>query len=260
MPRLALYSDIHLELDAKHGREPWQPPELDVDLVLLAGDIGAHTHGLAWAAQTFSRWRRPPHVAYVAGNHEYYDAGLGLLAELRKPAWKGVTFLERSTLEVPGVRALGCTLWSGFDLYGAEFRTESMNAAKMGIQDFERIRGRGGRLLEPQDVLRLHRTAVTWLDAELSKPWSGATVVMTHFAPHPACVPPRFKGSPWSPFFVSDLRSLMEEHRPAVWAFGHTHFNIDMIVEGGTRLVSNQRGYAKETPGIGFQEALVMEV
>jgi predicted phosphodiesterase len=46
--KLALYSDLHLEL----LREPWQPPALDVDVVILAGDIGKHTHGVEWAADT----------------------------------------------------------------------------------------------------------------------------------------------------------------------------------------------------------------
>ena len=39
--RCALYSDLHLEIKG------WVPPLLDVDVVILAGDIGSHTHGLA---------------------------------------------------------------------------------------------------------------------------------------------------------------------------------------------------------------------
>ena len=73
--KFALYSDLHLEV------KPWTPPELDVDVVILAGDIGIHTRGLAWAGKTFEQ-----PVIYVAGNHEYYEAQLGMLAELKKPA------------------------------------------------------------------------------------------------------------------------------------------------------------------------------
>lgn len=42
--RIALYSDLHLEIEA------WTPPETDVEVVILAGDIHSHTKGLSWAA------------------------------------------------------------------------------------------------------------------------------------------------------------------------------------------------------------------
>src|ERR1035437_7288105 len=108
--RFALYSDLHNECGV-----PWEPPEsaLQADVIVLAGDISQHTHGLEWAAR---RFRRQP-IVYVAGNHEYYEAQLGMLAELQRPYWEhmDVHFLERSTVEFANVRFLGCTLWSAFD-------------------------------------------------------------------------------------------------------------------------------------------------
>ena len=47
--KIALYSDLHLELGL------WGAPALDVDVVILAGDVASHTHGLAWAADAFHR-------------------------------------------------------------------------------------------------------------------------------------------------------------------------------------------------------------
>lgn len=70
--RFALYSDLHLEIKA------WEPPDLDVDLVILAGDIGSHTRGLTWAAGTF---RQP--VIYIAGNHEITTRALGCWPKCR---------------------------------------------------------------------------------------------------------------------------------------------------------------------------------
>ncbi|HLA34277.1 MAG TPA: hypothetical protein VJ001_05345 [Rhodocyclaceae bacterium] len=57
------YSDVHLETIRNDGGTlAWAPPELDVDVVLLAGDIGSHTHGLAWATlsgkQVERRWSK----------------------------------------------------------------------------------------------------------------------------------------------------------------------------------------------------------
>lgn len=249
--RFALYSDLHNECGL-----PWEPPEsaLEADVVVLAGDIGSHTHGLAWAGRTF-----PQPVVYVAGNHEYYDAQLGLLAEMQKPVWEhaGVHFLERRTIELAGVRFLGCTLWSGFDLFG-EIET-NMDVAKRGINDYWMILAAGGKRLRPMDTLRLYRKSWRWLDEELAKPFDGKTVVVTHFAPHPKCVAPEHEGSDLSPYFVSDLSALMERHRPDVWCYGHTHSNLSFVAEGGCRVVSNQRGYPTECSA-GFDPGLVIEL
>ncbi len=249
--KFALYSDLHLEV------KPWTPPELDVDVVILAGDIGIHTRGLAWAGKTFEQ-----PVIYVAGNHEYYEAQLGMLAELKKPAQERshVHFLERSTLEIDDVRFLGCTLWSGFDLYGADKTETCMAVAKRSINDYWMIHGRGGKRLEPIDTLKLHRTAVRWLDAELSKPFDGKTVVITHFAPHVDCVALQHQGSAVSPYFVTDLSRLMRKHQIAVWCHGHTHTNTDFVAENGCRVLSNQLGYPSEYGSNGFRCDLVVEI
>ena len=256
--RFALYSDLHLEL-MRGGL--WQPPSLDVDAVILAGDIGSHTHGLTWATETFAHWPGKPAVVYVAGNHEYYDASLRVLDELRQPQWQeaGVHFLENAILELPGVRILGCTLWSGFDLYGKDYAHVSMAQAQHSINDYWIVQDREGQRLTPRDTLRLHRESVQWLDHELSKPFNGKSIVVTHFAPHRRCVAPQYDGSDLSPYFVTNLAWLMEKHRIDVWAFGHTHTNVDFVAEGACRVVSNQMGYrGEDVPD--FLPELVIEI
>lgn len=248
--RFALYSDLHLEF------APWDPPALDVDLVVLAGDISSHTRGLTWAPSAFEQ-----PIVYVAGNHEYYDAHLGLLAELQSAQWEhaDVHFLERRTFELAGVRFLGSTLWSGFDLHGTDKADAYMAVARRNINDYWMIRATGGKHLDPRDTCKLHRSAVRWLDAELSKPFDGKTVVVTHFAPHRHCIAPEHQGSDVSPYFVSDLTWLIEKHRIDVWCFGHTHTNIDFVAENGCRVVSNQRGYPTEQ-STGFRQDLAIEI
>lgn len=263
--KIALYSDLHNECGL-----PWIPPDSveAADLVILAGDIGGHTHGLVWAADAFPLTP----VVYLSGNHEYYDDHLGLVDELRRMARIfGTHFLERDTLilEKHGVRILGCTLWSGFDLYGTcAPQAQAMAAARRSINDFWMITAHGGKRLEPRDAAQLHRKSVAWLDAELAKPFDGKTVVTTHFAPHRRCVAPQHQGDSLTPYFVSDLSSLMEKHRITVWCHGHTHTNTDFVAEGGCRVISNQRGYPSEirrTPGgaatdTGFRNDLLIEV
>lgn len=250
--RLALYSDLHLELS------PWEPSSLDVDVVILAGDIGSHTSGIQWAAKAFPRVSE---VLYVAGNHEYYDGDLGLLDKMQNPFWEqlGVRFLERHCLEIAGVRFLGCTLWSDFNLYGEDAANAHMSAARRSINDYRMIRARDRARLDPRDTRKLYQASVNYLDAELSKPFDGKTVVVTHFAPHPRCVAPQHQGSDVSPYFVSDLAWLMEKHQIDVWCYGHTHTNISFVAENACQVVSNQRGYPNELSD-GFNSELVIEV
>lgn len=256
--KIALYSDLHLAC----SQEFWQPPPLDVDIVILAGDISSSTHGVRWATDAFTHWPKAPAIFYIAGNHEYYDADVGLLAELRKPAWEhaGVRLLEKDTALLPDVRILGCTLWSGFDLYGAGQMEACMNVAKRAINDYSMIKTRGGKLLKPIDTLRLHRGSIQWLTTELAKPFDGKTILATHFAPHRRCVAPQHGGSVLAPYFVTDLSRLMSTYSIDVWCHGHTHTNVDFVAENGCRVISNQRGYPGEVTNCEFSPQLVIEV
>lgn len=253
--KLALYSDLHLEIAA------WQPPPLDVDLVILAGDIGSHTHGIEWAGQAFRQAPVSPDIVYVAGNHEYYDTHLGLLPELEKAGKKhGVHFLEKRAIELPGVRILGCTLWTAFDLYGVDAIEICMRICKNRINDFWSIDVRQGKRLDPNDVRRLHRAAAAWLGAELSKPFDGKTIVVTHFSPHPGTIAPQHQDGDVTSYFVTDLSGLMQKYLIDLWCFGHSHANANFIAENGCHVVSNQRGYPGEVAGNGFREDWMVEL
>lgn len=261
--KIALYSDLHLEmiLHAK-GTLAWEPPVLDVDVVILAGDIGSHTHGIEWAATAFRKCPTSPEIIYVVGDHEYYGAHIQeLTAELRRTAKRlGVHFLENDVIEIAGVRFLGTALWSDFKLYGSDERMiNSIQAARNYISDYSTILGPDRRFIEPRDTIQLHRDAREFLERELAKPFDGNTVVVTHFAPHLGCVEKQFEGGLLTPYFTVDMAPLMQEHQIAVWAFGHTHGNVDFVAEGGCRVISNQRGYPREqSPG--FRDNLVIEV
>ena len=253
--KLALFSDLHIELDQEDG---WQPPVLDADLIFLAGDIGIFPTSLEWASRTFRAWSG--RIVYVAGNHEYYGTHFNPMAGLHSEyIAEGITLLERNTLELPGVRILGCTLWSGFDLHGTDRIDVSMAIIRNSINDYRLIRNQGELRLDPRDTLALHTESVQWLDRELAKPFDGKTMVLTHFAPHRNCVPSQFEGSSLSPYFVTDLAWLTEKHHIDFWCYGHTHTNIEFVAGNGCRVVSNQRGYMHELCE-GFRPDRVIEL
>jgi predicted phosphodiesterase len=248
--RIALFSDLHLE-----GSD-WTPPPLDVDGVVLAGDIANNRLGLHWASRTFPDLP----VIYVSGNHEFYHTHIETFQKYPMPSLPNVHFLECATHVFDEVRFLGCTLWSSFELRGRENAQDYMLAAQESIADYSTITGAHGKRLTPAETRKLHRQSVTWLQRELAKPFDGKTVVVTHFAPHPICVAPEHFNSDVSPYFVNDLHRLIDRFPIALWCFGHTHTNVDYTTASGCRIISNQRGYSREEWKIGFRPEWVIEV
>ncbi len=252
--KLHVLSDLHLSMAGM------DVAQTDADLVILAGDIARPDKAAAWAHQI----GKP--VLYVAGNHEFYNGDLqGTQRELRRHfAGSTVHVLECETWFFGGVRFLGATLWSDFRVFeDEETRTRSMAGATGLIRDFQRIAvdAETRRLFTPQDSRALFDRAATWLEMELRQPFDGSTVVVTHHAPSPQSIHPRFAGSLLNGCFVSDLERLMGAERVQLWIHGHTHDSFDYTVRG-TRVLCNPRGYVMK--GIGenpaFDPALVVEV
>jgi predicted phosphodiesterase len=236
--RLHVLSDLHL------GFAAMAHPRTEADVVVLAGDIARPREAVAWA-RGFSR-----HVLYVPGNHEFYGGSLdGTLAELRAlAAGTRVHVLADDELVLDGVRFLGTTLWTDFGLFGAgERRAEVMAQASERLRDFSRIRRQGGReaLFTPEDSACLFARHAAWLRARLTAPHGGPTVVITHHAPSPRSIHPRFEGSLINACFVSRAEDLLGADKACLWIHGHTHDSFDYEL-AGTRVLCNPRGYVRD--------------
>jgi hypothetical protein len=120
--------------------------------------------------------------------------------------------------------------------------------------DYQKIRF-GSRAMAPEDAIALCTRQRAWLTAELASPFSGKTVVITHFAPHPRSIAPAFANHRANPAFVLDLEDAMG--RAVLWIHGHTHSFFDYRVRG-TRVVCNPRGYPGEHTG--FRPKLTVEI
>jgi hypothetical protein len=121
---------------------------------------------------------------------------------------------------------------------------EYLVAAMPGERDFRVIRRDDDEVFSADDSARLFDRNAAWLAAELARPFDGPTVVITHHAPSPRSVHPRFAGSPLNAAFVSDLEHLIDPAHVKLWIHGHTHDSFDYTVNG-VRVVCNPRGYAK---------------
>ena len=122
-------SDLHLEFGV------YDLSKTDADVIILAGDINVGSRALDWA-----RFQTDKPVIYVLGNHEYcHHAYSDLQDRIREEAaGTNVHFLENNSAIIYGVRFLGCTLCSDFNLL--ETQQESMKHAEALMNDYGQIR------------------------------------------------------------------------------------------------------------------------
>lgn len=252
--KLNILSDLHL------GFAAMTPPANNADVVILAGDIARPREAVEWA----SSLKKP--VLYVLGNHEFYGSSLdGTVAEMRRLcAGTAVQLLDDDEVHIGPVRFLGSTLWTDFQLFeAADQRAAAIEQAQRMLRDFSRIRRRedSDTLFTPANAAALFQRHAQWLDERLAAAHNGPTVVITHHAPSPRSIHPRFADSMLNACFVSQAEHLLGSHRAALWIHGHTHDSFDYQVNG-TRVVCNPRGYSKggviENPR--FDAELVVEL
>lgn len=249
--KLHILSDLHLEFG------PFDMPAVDADVLILAGDTNLGAAGISEYAGLARRKR----ILYVAGNHEYYRHTFPGLNELLSDVSLecGIAFMENRALEIEGVRFLGCTLWTDFEVLGAAQKEIAALLAAQGMSDYQLIlRSSHGGMLRPEDTIAAHHASVAFLRETMRQPFAGPTVVITHHAPSPKSIPKQFESDMLNCAFVSNLETLIEETQPDLWIHGHTHHCVDYKV-GKTRVLSNQRGYPREDTG-GFKADFVVEV
>jgi len=208
-------------------------PSSSADVLVLAGDIASH----ADAVDTFASWPVP--VIYVHGNHEAYGYQYSLVADaIRARASNTVVrYLERDACVIGDVRFLGCCLWTDYDLY--RDRERSMKMAGLCMRDHVTIRSEeGGRFL-PEHALDEHEKSLAWLHEQLSMPFDGRTVVVTHHGVAPLSIHPRYGDERVNAAFASDLRHMLD--LADLWIHGHVHDSFDYRV-GDARIIANPRG------------------
>ena len=161
----------------------------------------------------------------------------------------GVLVTLAAELAARGIETDGEALWTDYRIAGdGQQRSRAMDEARAFAYDFSRVtigEPPAHRILTPEDTTVLFEANTRWLDEALSRPFDGPTVVITHHAPSPQSIHPRFADSLLNGFFVSDAEWLLQGRRANLWIHGHLHDSFDYQVDG-TRVVCNPRGYAKD--------------
>ena len=247
--KIHILSDLHTEFGS------FEPPWVEADVVILAGDIGVGNGGLKWIQE------HVPHtpVIYIAGNHEYYGRTLQKqLQELREAtAGSHVHLLENDEVHLGDVVFLGCTLWTDFELFGDPDIVGYEVMQRMN--DFSKIRvAPKYRKLHYQDAVGFHHRSVHWLEDKFEEHRGKKLVVVTHHAPSRQSIIEKYKANTLSAGFASDRDSLVAASGARLWVHGHVHSVHDYLL-GETRVLCNPKGYPdEEVPG--FNPALVLEV
>jgi hypothetical protein len=276
--RLQLLSDLHLE------RAPdWQAPVLaNIDVLVLAGDIGSYQAGSRLRGEDFGLARFSPRapgapwkrVLYLPGNHEFdaldYEATYARLRALC--AALGIEWLERETIVVDGVRFVGATLWADFDALAASQATpaaqlkqrgKAQRAANFYLNKYTTLKD--GRPVMAEGWRAMSLADQAWLRAALEAPFDGPTVAVTHFAPSLRSADPRYGVVPGTAGFCNS----MDDFLPLAdfWLHGHLHCANDYVARGvrdgrpwACRVVANPLGDQARGEQESFRPELVIEI
>lgn len=237
--KFKIVSDLHLEgssLDTsklafdEHGQM--------VDVIVLAGDISAypdllarHIHNIPSEVQ----------VLYIPGNHEYevqvFNDVIPSIKELfPEDNWH---ILNNETFVFGSTRFLCSTLWSDLKGNGDSLFEANYEQAQLILkQQRTKLRLEDGSLIpfDVEHMLSEFNKSKEYLRREISTPFDGTTVVVTHFAPHFKSTEKRYK---LSGFWASDLTDIMEG--VDIWCHGHIHSESDYKI-GNTKILANPRG------------------
>jgi Icc-related predicted phosphoesterase len=241
MLTLQLVSDLHIEYNNDSvDVDPFEYITPSADVLVLAGDIGSLykldqlTNFIKKVAVCFK------HTLYVLGNHEYYLPPKGgymhvSFDELTKRALNleksipDLTVLNRSSVQFGGLCVVGATLWSDLRCDLPRFIVQ--------IKDVNTERYKSMHLRD--------RTYIEKMTTYCRE--NGLRMVcVTHHPPSYKVIEKSGKRERFISLYASDLDHLMVKSDIDTWVCGHVHTNFDMITEGGTRLVGNQKGKPKD--------------
>lgn len=248
--RLWIVSDLHCDHYA------WTPAQVPAhDVMIVAGDV--HNSADDAIVELFAiahRSRRP--VIFVPGNHDHFGS---TLAEQFDGLSTGAVYVLAAgqSVVIGGVRFVGATLWTNFGLADDRYGSEAWAAKHM--PEYQHVRRADGTAIWPADTCDAHAQHRAAIEAVLSTPHDGPTVVVTHHAPSRRSIAGSVDIADAA--FASDLEAMILQHQPELWVHGHVHQHLDYRF-GNARILANPRGYQGDECGedSNFIEDLVVEV
>ncbi|WP_245510466.1 metallophosphoesterase [Rhizobium leguminosarum] len=240
------------------------------DICICAGDVSSD---LKTSLDYLAEIAREMPVVATLGNHEYYGHSIDQALEAAEIATRGtdVHILENRSIELSGVKFLGATLWTDFEIVTGKHdedlpASERLANARQNIRqhspDFSEIYSdelRGG-MVDMDELRNRHEESRAFIVAELERtPYAQKSVVISHHAPLTESLDVRFDGRPSNAGYASDLSAVIVAGKPSYWIHGHIHRHVN-YVHDHTRVINNPRGFSNERERNGFQPSFVIEL
>lgn len=256
--KINIISDLHI------NKAPYEQNFISSDLLIIAGDTcPLHDEEILHSfLQTIPKSQR---TLYLLGNHEFLftpaNTVIPRLREIMK-SYPHIQVVDNETITIGNVRFLCSTLWSDFLGNGEiHYQTNKQLITNTFLSNNTFFHNKYGekKLVTVDDVENKAIKAKQYLENELNTPFSGKTVVVTHFAPFKKSEEVKFAGSITSAFWVNSLEHL-QKYQPHFWLHGHIHEHKDYLTPQGTRVIANPRGNKIKTFNESFNPDFIIDI
>ena len=256
---------IHLQSDTHVEMGPTMPPAVASDLTICAGDNGL-LGNLPQLKKYFDMIREGAEdIIWVLGNHEFYHSNYdeALLIAEKFAKEEGIYLMDEAlgtdNLELNGVKFWGSTLWTdlkGGDYFVVDKIGHGFNDCYVIGKDREDEKGS----FSSHDMMEINartREKINW----------DADVIITHHCP----LVVKHRNYPLDDITYGFCNTGLEEQiintNVKYLLYGHTHDSTNFDC-GGTNIISNQHGYARESwqtgetmyEDCGYDPRLIIEI
>jgi predicted phosphohydrolase len=239
MTNFQIVSDLHIEYKTNEVPDPLTLITPSADVLILAGDIGSFYQYNQLKTFLINLCPHFKVVIYIPGNHEYYTVQgyppqkmytlLHNFVQMEQII-NNLYILNRSSAYINDVCIVGCTLWSEPKSHVPKFivRIPEMNTRVYAQKH--------------ADDLVYIKKMIKYCRKKEQK-----LLVITHHCPTYSVITSKKKlKDKYISLYATELDYLLVKENVHTWVAGHIHMNFDLITDGKTRLVSNQRGKPKD--------------
>lgn len=243
-------SDLHVTLNKNYFNvsEDYIIERLnleDIDILVLAGDTDEYPNNLSFCEMLLNKYPKLK-IIEVGGNHLYYS-GLHLcksMYEIDVDCRKFHTvedryfYLNNDKIEIDNITFIGSVMWTGLGEYFGHIK-KIYNC----LNDFNYILNYDLTTIKPQDIIAEHNISKKIIFSNINRCKTEKCIVVTHHAPFLDYI-----DSISHAFGVNLDEDFKELKRiPNYWVYGHTHKNMDNVLNNGIKCVCNQFGYKGES-------------